>query len=234
MLRASAGMSAAALLLCGCGSASVATSGTRHDTVHLDLGKAETARVEIHMDAGELRVKSGTPKLLDADFVYNLPEWKPLVDYRDAPAAGVLTISQPGSASHLFGRTEYTWDLNMNSQRPTDFSTHMGAGKADLVLGQMNLRSVEIHVGAGELKLDLRGEPRRDYSVQVHGGVGEATVYLPKDTGISATAAGGIGEISATGLEKREGVWINPERLNAPVTVHLDVKGGVGQIRLVR
>jgi hypothetical protein len=42
----------------------------------------------------------------------------------------------------------------------------------------------------------LRGEPKRDYNVQVHGGVGQATVYLPRDAAISATAVkGGIGEI---------------------------------------
>ena len=84
------------------------------------------------------------------------------------------------------------------------------------------------------MKVGLRGEPKEDYTVRIHGGVGEATVYLPKDAGVSATASGGIGEISTDGLEKRDGVWINPQHPNAPVAVHLDVKGGVGQIRLIR
>jgi hypothetical protein len=43
-----------------------------------------------------------------------------------------------------------------------------------------------------------------------------------------------MGDIRAEGLEKRDGVWINPDKLNAPVTVRLDVKGGIGEIRLVR
>jgi hypothetical protein len=223
-----------ALLLSGCQIGSVGTSETRHDTMHIDLGKAEAASVEIRMGGGELNVKGGTPKLLEADFAYNVPEWKPMVEYRDAPAGGVLTISQPNNTGNAFGKTVYTWDLNLNGQLPLAVSTHLGAGEANLQLGQMNLHSVEVHMGAGELKLDLRGAPKRDYTVQVHGGVGAATVYLPKDTGISATASGGIGDISATGLEKRDGVWINPERVQAPVTVHLDVKGGVGEIRLIR
>jgi hypothetical protein len=57
---------------------------------------------------------------------------------------------------------------------------------------------------------------------------------LPKNVAISATAAGAIGEIHIEGLEKRDGVWVNPEHPTAPVTVHVDVKGGVGEIRLVR
>ena len=42
------------------------------------------------------------------------------------------------------------------------------------------------------------------------------------------------GDIDVKGLEKRDGVWINPERVNAPVTIRLDVKGGIGQINLIR
>jgi len=234
MLRAGAGIAAAVLLSSGCQVGSVATGETRHETKSIELDKAETARVEIRMGAGELRVKSGTPKLLEADFTYNVPDWRPVVDYRASPLRGDLTISQPKNSGRLIGRTVNTWELKLNGQLPLDVTANLGAGEANLELGQMNLRTVEVNIGAGEVKMDLRGEPKRDYNVQMHGGVGEATVYLPKDAGISATAAGGIGEISATGLEKRDGVWINPERIHAPVTVRLDVKGGVGAIHLVR
>jgi predicted membrane protein len=82
--------------------------------------------------------------------------------------------------------------------------------------------------------VDLRGDPRRDYSVQIRGGVGETTVYLPRDVAISATATKGIGDIKVEGLASRDGVWVNPDRVNAPVTVRLDVKGGIGEISLIR
>ena len=98
----------------------------------------------------------------------------------------------------------------------------------------MNLAGVDVSVGAGEVKMDLRGEPKRDYHVKIRGGVGEATVYLPKNVGIAAKASGGIGEVSATGLEKRDGVWINPEQPRPSITVSLDITGGVGEIRLIR
>jgi len=233
MLKASVAITAAALLLSGCQHISVATSETRHETKSIELDKTETARVEIDMGAGELDVKSGTPKLLEADFAYNVPDWKPVVDYRASASRGDVTISQRKNSSS-FGNTVNTWKLKLNDQLPLEVTANLGAGEANLELGQMNLRSVEVNVGVGEMKMDLRGDPKRDYTVQIHGGVGEATVYLPRDAAISATAAGGIGEIKATGLEKRDGVWINPERINAPVTVRLDVKGGVGEIHLIR
>jgi hypothetical protein len=114
-----------------------------------------------------------------------------------------------------------------------DLVVQMGAGEAHLNLGGLNLRSVAFKLGAGEVDVDLRGNPKRSYDVQIQGGVGQATVHLPSTVGISATAAGGIGEINVRGLEKRNDRWINPGHENAPVTIRLDVKGGVGQIDLV-
>jgi hypothetical protein len=233
MLRASLVIAAISLALVGCEMASVATGETRHETKTIELDKVEMARVEIRMGAGELRVQSGTPKLLEANFAYNVPDWKPVVDYKAGAAGGDLTVSQPGNPGS-FGNTVNTWELKLNGQLPMEVTANLGAGEANLVIGQMNLRNVIINVGVGEVTVDLRGEPRRDYSVQVRGGVGQATVYLPKDAGISAMASGGMGDIRAEGLEKRDGVWINPDKLNAPVTVRLDVKGGIGEIRLVR
>jgi hypothetical protein len=110
----------------------------------------------------------------------------------------------------------------------------LGAGDATLELGGLNLRNVNVNLGAGDVTVDLTGEPKRDYSVSVLGGVGDATVKLPKNVAISATARGGIGDISTSGLEQRDGVWINPDNVGAPVTVTVSVSGGVGSIRLTR
>jgi predicted membrane protein len=100
-------------------------------------------------------------------------------------------------------------------------------------LGSLDLRSVRIEMGVGEVRVDLRGKPTRDYNVNIQGGVGQATVYLPRDVGVVAKAAGGIGNISVHGLEKRGGQYINPAHENAPVTIHLNVEGGVGEINLI-
>jgi len=108
-----------------------------------------------------------------------------------------------------------------------------GAGEAQLNLGSLDLRSVDIQIGAGTLRLDLRGAPTKDYSVRIRGGVGEATVYLPKEIGISATAVGGIGDISVTGLRKSGERYVNDSYERAAVRIRLDIKGGVGSIRLI-
>jgi hypothetical protein len=207
------------------------TGETRQESVTFDVGNVKTARVELRMSNGELTVASGTSKLLEGSFAYNVADWKPTVDY--SAATGDVKIAQP-SSSGSFGNTVNNWDLKLNSDVPMAIAANIGAGEATLDLGKLNLSSVEMNIGAGQVKMDLRGEPKHDYTVQIRGGVGETVVYLPKDVGISAKAMKGIGDISTEGLEQRDGVWVNPDRIGAPVTVRLDVKGGIGAIRLIR
>lgn len=228
-MRAFLGAGTAAVLLSGC--YFTATGETTRDTVSLDLGNAGRVRVELRMGAGELRVKSGTPKLLEGSFAYNIPDWKPIVDYRPS---GDLKISQPDNGASAWGNPVYEWDLTLNRDVPAEVTVNLGAGEAHLELGQMNLSALRANVGAGEVTVDLRGEPKRGYTVDIRGGVGEATVHLPTTANISATATGGIGNISVDGLDKRDGVWVNPAASEGAPTIRVDVKGGIGQIRLIR
>ena len=216
----------------GCGFGSVTTGETRNETVSFDLSDAKSARVELRMGTGELNVAAGSQKLAEAKFSYNVAEWKPLVDHRGG-AAAELKISQPSSTGS-FGNTVNDWDVKLNGELPIEVSANLGAGEANLELGRVNLTRVDVNIGAGEVEVNLRGEPKRGYDVQIRGGVGKTVVYLPKDAGIAATATKGIGAINTEGLEQRDGVWVNPDRAGAPVTVRVDVKGGIGEIRLVR
>jgi hypothetical protein len=223
-------LAAASLLLAGCHVGFEETGPTEHYVKTIELDKSELARVEVKMGAGELKVEGGSPKLLDADFAYNISSWKPLVRYNASSFRGELLIEQP-SGSHTAGNVEYTWNLRFNDKLPVDFVTHLGAGEAHMNLGSMSLRSVEVHMGVGQLELDLRGKPTRDYNVEIHGGVGQAIVHLPSNAGIDAYAKGGIGDIDVRGLEKHGDRWVRASRDHSP-TIHLDVKGGIGNITL--
>jgi hypothetical protein len=221
----------AALVICGCSDADVRFGPPQHQTRTIDLDKAEIVRVTLKMGAGELSVSGGSTRLLDADFDYDGASRQPVVQYHSTGVRGDLTVEQPPFSGPRHG--DYQWDLRLNNRVPLDVVTNLGAGEARLNLGDLTLRSVEVHMGVGELTLDLRGSPRRDFDVTIHGGVGQATVYVPAGAAISATAQGGIGSISVEGLEKRNGRWINPAHEHAAATIHLDIKGGVGEIRLV-
>ena len=225
-------VAAATIVLGGCSINIESDNGpVQHFDKSIDLDKSEMARVEIKMGAGELKVEGGSSKLMDAGFDFNSDSSKPVVHYNASSFRGELLIEQP-SGFHGGHNSTYKWDLRLNDKLPIDFVTHLGAGEAHLNLGKMNLRSVEIHMGVGQVELDLRGNPAKDYNVQLHGGIGQAIVHLPPTVGIVANASGGIGDITVRGLEKNNGQWTNPAYGHSPVTIHLDVKGGIGNITL--
>ncbi len=228
--KLSAGLIAIALLLTGCEHAEVGP--TQHESTHIDLDKSEMTRVELKMAAGELNVDGGAVKLADGEFTFNVAAWRPRVDYRSTGVRGDLTIEQTEPLSGI-GDTKNRWDIKLNDGVLMDLVANLGAGEARMNLGSLSLRNVELQMGAGEVKMDLRGNPKRSYDVRVNGGVGEATIYLPASVAIDATAQGGIGEIDVRGLEERNGHWVNPAKENSPVKIHVDVKGGVGQINIV-
>lgn len=226
-----AALMAGALCLCGC--VVEATGPTQHDSRTIDLDASERVSVDLNMGAGNLRVDGGTPKLMRADFTYNVASWKPYVRYRSAAGHGTLSIEQPsGSHAHM-GASKYQWDLRLNRDVPVDMHVHFGAGDATLNLGSLTLRSVEVDMGVGKLNMDLRGSPKRNYDVSIRGGVGEATVRVPSDVGVYGEAQGGIGEIRTTGMHQDGRRYFNSAYEHSKVTIHLDIRGGIGAIRVI-
>lgn len=205
------------------------TGPMQHDYRTIERDGAELVRVNLKMGAGNLRVGSGTEKLARADFEYNVPAWKPDVQYSN----GTLRIAQPEGHHGRMGNTRYEWDLRLNREVPIEMTINFGAGEARLDLGSLALRRVDVEMGVGSLQMDLRGNPKHDYNVRIRGGVGEATVRLPSDVGVYAEASGGIGEVSAPGLHHDGQRYYNDAYRNSPVTVRLDVQGGVGSIKLI-
>ncbi len=220
------------VLLTACHVDTAPAGPTRETTVHLDRGSTERANVDLNMNAGELKVGGGTDKLLNGRFEFNVPSWEPRVDSSNNGSHADIKISQPGG-SHLGGDRHYLWDLQLNDKVLLDLAINCGAGQANLNLGELDLRRVEVHMGAGQVQLDLRGKPTRDYDVDISGGVGQASVQLPEDVGIWAEASGGLGSITVTGLDKKDGHWENALYDKAKVNVHLKVQGGIGEIRII-
>jgi hypothetical protein len=220
----------AAACVAGCVVETVSGPARRESRV-IPRDTSETARVDLRMGAGELRVNGGAEDLMNAVFNYNVSAWRPEVRYRSFAGRADLTVRQPEGSRH-FGNSKYDWDLRLNDEIPMDLLVHFGAGEARLNLGSLNLRGIQVDMGVGEINLDLRGTPRRDYEVRIRGGVGEATVHLPPDAGIYAIAQGGIGDIKVRGLRQEGRHWVNDLYGSAKTQIRVDVRGGIGAINL--
>jgi hypothetical protein len=199
-----------------------------HEHQVIELGAATMARVDIAMSAGELQVTSGAAKLFEGDFSYNVPSLQPKIAYAVDAGTGVLKVSQQS----VSGSYENQWRLSLDETTPLDLHVNLGAGDGELVLGRINLRSLDVRLGAGDLTLDLRGMPAKSYSVKVEAGAGDTMIQLPASVGIAASTSGLIGDVSVSGLEKRGEQWINPRAVTSPVTVDVQVKHAIGDLRI--
>src|SRR5579872_4991836 len=114
------------------------TGPTQYDTRAIERDDAKEVNVRLNMGAGELKVGSGTSKLMQGYFTYNVPSWKPEIHY----GAGDLTISQPDTHHVRVGNNKYEWDLRFAQDIPLSFNLNFGAGEAQLDLGSLTLRNV--------------------------------------------------------------------------------------------
>jgi hypothetical protein len=167
-----------------CGTQGQKVGQVRHETRSIQPENAKSVHAHLVMGAGELNVTGGADALMEADFAYNVADWKPKVDYDVSGDTGKLSVKQgSGKGVRLGGDARNEWDLRLNDEVPTDLVVNMGAGESDLDLDSLSLTGLDLQMGAGETTVDLTGDYDRDFDASIQGGVGEATVMLPSEIG---------------------------------------------------
>lgn len=203
------------------------------DTHRIDLGDAEQVNLNLKIRAGELDIRGGGERLMDATFSFNVRRWKPIVEYEELGSRGELTLKQGRTRGIPFGDTENKWDIDLGKNIPFDMEIDFGAGEGKLDCREIDLRTLKIDMGVGNLFLDLRGERIEDMDVNVDGGVGSGTIYLPHDIGVRVHIDGGIGSIDASGLQKKGDLYINEAYERSDITIDIDIDAGIGSIDLI-
>jgi hypothetical protein len=219
----------------GCGLLNTTrVSELKTETQSVDLGSASTASVQIEFPAGELKVEGGATSLMDASFHYNVSDWQPRIKYTENGARGELLVSQQGDDQlPIGGRLVNEWTIQFADDVPVDLTILTGAGNAELNLGALDLASLNIQTGAGVTKVNLDGTWQHDLDVSIEGGVGELTVNLPAEMGVRVNMETALVSVTANGLIKEEGGYVNKAFGTAPYTLTLKLQAGVGSVVLV-
>ena len=207
-------------------------SPMRHEAQHVDLQGANSINALIQSPAGQLTVDGGSSRALEADFNFAESYGAPVVDYHVASGIGQVSVTQDHDEPH-FGISHNDWNLRFNDAIPLELKVEMGAGEGRLHLRDVPVTRLMLNMGAGRVLVDLTGNRTKDVDADIQGGVGEATVRLPKNIGVIAHASGGIGGILAPDFEKRDDQYTNEAYGKTPATIRLRVQGGVGSIKLL-
>jgi len=226
----------------------------QNESRSVERGDTESVRAEIEIAAGELKVGGGATDLLQADFTYNIAELKPEVKH-SGDTLSVLTPDVEGVAS-FWDMDDYRneWELSFNNDVPMEMKIILGAGQADLKLGDLSLTKLEVDTGAGEIQLDLNGSSaltrlkiglgageatvdlsgdwQNDLDADISGGVGEMTLVLPSAVCVRVDVEGGISNTNVTGLTKDGDDYVNDACGQSDVSLRIDISAGIGNINL--
>lgn len=221
----------AALLFANC-APRIRVGELQSESQSVDLGDAQSVRVEINLGAGELDLTGGAEKLLEADFTYNVAKLQPEVEYTDS----TLVVRQPEikGMPALQGIEGFRneWNLRLNDNVPMDLRLDIGAGRSDLQLASLSLTRLKINLGAGASTIDLSNSWARDLDVTIDAGAGDISLRLPEDVGVRVEVRTGLGTINAPGLIKDGEIYTNAAYGVSDVTLRVNVEAGVGQINL--
>jgi hypothetical protein len=221
-----------ALMIAGC-SPRLRVGELQSESQSVELGDANSVRVEINFGAGNLKVTGGAEELLEADFTYNVAKLKPEVEFTD----GTLVVRQPesGGMPALQGITDFRneWNLRLNSEVPMDLNMDVGAGISNLQLGDLSLTGLGVNLGASKSTVDLSGDWVRDLKATIDAGATDITVVLPKEVGVRVTVASGPHTVEATGLTQDGDVYTNAAYGVSEVTLDIQMEVGIGLVKLV-
>jgi hypothetical protein len=184
------------------------------------------------MQAGEIKIGGGAQELLEAEFAYDQSCLKPEIKYDVTGTRGQLTVRQREATGTPFGPNPNKWSLRLNNSIPMELKAHLGAGKSELLLGTLSLTRLDVHLGVGEVIVDLAGDWQNDLVAKIHDGVGKATLRLPRDVGVLVRARGGIGQIHAREFTRQGENYVNEAYGKSRVNLRVEVEGGVGEINL--
>ncbi len=209
-----------------------AASSLRHEVQTVDLQNAKSVNASVQAGAGQVNVSGGSSHLLDADFNFADSYSSPKVDYNVASGVGQLSITQDGEHTH-FGSSHNEWNLRFSNDVPLELKIDMGAGQGRLRLRDVPVTRLDLNMGAGQMDIDLTGDRKKDLDGDIEGGVGQATIRLPKSVGMIVHASGGIGAVGAHGFKHDGDEYTNDAYGKTPATINLKVQGGVGEVDLI-
>jgi hypothetical protein len=208
------------------------SSATHHEVRTVELQNAKSVDASLQSSSGEVMLSGGSSRLLDADFSYGDSYASPRVDYTVDSGVGHLNITQDDQTAHFMG-SHNTWNLRFSNDVPLDLKVEMGAGEGRFHLRDVPLTNFTLEMGAGHVDVDLSGDRKNDLDADIEGGVGQATIRLPKNVGVIVHASGGIGAVAARGLKHDGDDYVNDAYGRTPATIHVKVEGGVGEIELI-
>ena len=223
----------------------------------VDVGNALMVNTTIEVSLGEVTLTGGATKLMEGEFQYSSNEWKPLVSYQVKDTVGELKIEIPTNihfSLFSFRDLSHKTLIHLNDFIPMNLFFKVGAGKSQLDLASMELETLNIEagmgemdidlegntslsrlnvkIGVGEATIDLRGNWTRDLESRIISGLGQVTLLLPQNIGVKVETKRGLGSIDASNLNVNGNIYTNQQFGKTDPTLNIYLESGIGKVNL--
>ena len=116
---------------------------------------------------------------------------------------------------------------------PIDINLELGAGVAEIFLGNLPVKNFNMVMGVGKTELDLRGKWQKNAEIHLDGGIGLLKVYLPENIGVKVKTVKGLGNVEVLNLTKKDkNTYVNEWFSKSEITLNIYLKTGIGKIEI--
>ncbi len=196
------------------------------ETLVVPLGEARQATVDIKFAAGELAVHRAAPgALVDGSYLGG-------VRHRSG-GVGHVALEQDLDGIPWLDR-ESRWDVGLTGEVPLDLRLNVGAYRGLIDLGDLLVTTLDLHTGASETRVRL---PRAAGATSVTAESGAASLTIEVPAGVAARIrsrmAIGSNQIDPARFPRIGDVYQSLDYGTATNHVDIDVRGGVGSLRII-
>ncbi|MBU2009482.1 MAG: cell wall-active antibiotics response protein [Chloroflexi bacterium] len=187
------------------------------------------ASAEISFGAGELLIASLPPGSASLVEGMSYPEVEQ--DFRLQGSKGVLNLSVPGRGFWTFGERGLQLAASFNPAVPLELVVKTGASDAQLDLTNLQVRRLEVDVGASRLSLLLPAKAGTT-EAEVKAGAAQVSISIPQGVAARIKSETGLGSfnVDTSRFPKVGDIYESPGYATAPNRVDLTVKSGVASI----
>ena len=187
------------------------------------------ASAEISFGAGELRIGSlpaGSASLVEG---MSYPEVEQ--DFRRRNGTGMLNLSVSGRGFWTFGERGLQMEASFSPDVPLELVVKTGASDAQVDLTNLQVRRLEVDVGASRLSLLLPAKAGTT-EAEVKAGAASVSIAIPQGVAARITAETAVGslKVDTSRFPKVGDRYESPGFATATNRVDLTVKSGVASI----
>ena len=212
------------------------TAWIASNTTDFPLDGAMSGNISVTMGAGELTLTGGarSSDLMEGTVFSKAPEWQPEVSSTLHDPVKTVRITDKGHTGKAWFavHSPNRWEIRLTDQVPIAADVRIGAGDCRLQLGTLNLPSLNVHAGAGDMEIDFSRYHGGRFDAEITHGIGALTLRVPASGNTRITLDQGVSDITGSGFKMSNGAYVTPGFNPALPVSEIAVKQGVGDLRL--